>query len=173
MRRAILAERQHGPKIGLPLFTQARINLRQFRDDDVDRPAVANDVMGSQRQRVSGIGEFEQPRPNRRPFDEVERRRRVRLQIRGQDALRRAPRLGKYRLWDRQSAVSGEIVIVSPVALNRALSASWRAMILSIAVRKAGEVERTVQPQRDGLVESAGRLDPRSARTARFRSGSR
>ena len=33
--------------------------------------------------------------------------------------------------------MSGEIVIVSPVALNRALSASWRAMILSIAVRRA------------------------------------
>ena len=32
--------------------------------------------------------------------------------------------------------VSGEIVIVSPVALNRALNASWRAVIPSIAVRR-------------------------------------
>ena len=33
--------------------------------------------------------------------------------------------------------MSGEIVIVSPVALNRARSASWRAIIPSIAVRRA------------------------------------
>ena len=73
LRSSVLAEQQHWPEIRLSAFTQVRVNLRQFRDDNVDRPAVADDVMGGQHKRVRRVRELEQPRPNRRPFDEVER----------------------------------------------------------------------------------------------------